>query len=141
LKGPECREICRTLEAEPDHINGRFAEFDWVPINYLNKSYARQDLAGFERATCIRLVTPLHDGINLVAKEYGASQNPQDPGVLVLARFAGATRELDAALIANPFGTESVADAIARGLEIHLGERGNRWAALIEKLPANALTT
>ena len=138
---PEYREIRRTLEAESGHINGRFAEFDWVPINYLNKSYTRQDLAGFYRASRIGLVTPLRDGMNLVAKEYVASQNPQDPGVLVLSRFAGAARELDTALMVNPFDFESVADAIAKGLEMPLEERCSRWAAMMEKLRANTLTT
>ncbi|HJO96575.1 MAG TPA: trehalose-6-phosphate synthase, partial [Rhodospirillales bacterium] len=138
---PEYREIRRTLEAESGHINGRFAEFDWVPINYLNKSYTRQDLAGFYQASRIGLVTPLRDGMNLVAKEYVASQNPEDPGVLVLSRFAGAARELESALIVNPFDYEGVADAIAKGLEMPLEERRSRWAAMMENLRANTLTT
>ncbi len=138
---PEYREIRRTLEAESGHINGRFAEFDWVPINYLNKSYTRQDLAGFYQASRIGLVTPLRDGMNLVAKEYVASQNPEDPGVLVLSRFAGAARELGSALIVNPFDYEGVADAIAKGLEMPLEERRSRWAAMMENLRANTLTT
>ena len=138
---PEYREIRRTLEAESGHINGRYAEFDWVPINYLNKSYTRQDLAGFYHASRIGLVTPFRDGMNLVAKEYVAAQNPQDPGVLVLSRFAGAARELDAALIVNPFDFDGVANAIAKGLKMPLEERRGRWAEMIEKLRANTLTT
>ena len=138
---PEYREIRRTLEAEAGHINGRFAEFDWVPINYLNKSFTRQALVGFYQASRIGLITPLRDGMNLVAKEYVAAQNPHDPGVLVLSRFAGAARELDTALIVNPFDYDGVAEAIATGLGMKLEERRDRWAAMMEKLNANTLVT
>ena len=137
---PEYREIRRTLEAEAGHINGRFANFDWVPINYLNKSFSRMELAAFYRYSRIGLVTPLRDGMNLVAKEYVAAQNPQDPGVLVLSRFAGAARELDAALIVNPFDTDGVADAIHKGLDMPLEERRERWDAMMEVLHRNTLS-
>lgn len=137
---PEYQEIRIELETIAGHINGRFAEFDWVPINYLNKSYAHKDLAGFYRASRIGLVTPLRDGMNLVAKEYVASQNPHDPGVLVLSRFAGAARELDEALIVNPFDTDEVADAIARGIDMSLEERTERWRAMMVKLKENTLS-
>lgn len=136
---PYYREIRRTLEAEAGHINGRFANFDWVPINYLNKSFDRQELAGFYRYSRIGLVTPLRDGMNLVAKEYIAAQNPLDPGVLVLSRFAGAARELDAALIVNPFDTDGVAEAIHQGLNMSLEERRERWGAMMEILRRNTL--
>ena len=137
----EYRDIRHTLEGEAGRINGRFGEFDWVPINYLSKSYTRIELVGFYQASRIGLVTPLRDGMNLVAKEYVASQNPEDPGVLVLSRFAGAARELESALIVNPFDYEGVADAIAKGLEMPLEERRSRWAAMMENLRANTLTT
>ena len=78
------------LETAAGHINGRFAEFDWVPVRYLNKSFSRQALMGFFRTARVGLVTPLRDGMNLVAKEYIAAQSPRNPGVLVLSRFAGA---------------------------------------------------
>ncbi len=136
---PEYKEIRRTLEAEAGHINGQFADFDWLPINYLNKSYTRHDLVGFFRASRVGLVTPLRDGMNLVAKEYVAAQNPEDPGVLVLSRFAGAARELDAALIVNPFDHDGVAEAISEGLEMPLEERRERWSAMMECLRANTL--
>lgn len=138
---PEYREIRHRLEAESGHINGRFAEFDWVPINYLNKSYTRLELAAFFRTSRIGLVTPLRDGMNLVAKEYVATQNPHDPGVLVLSRFAGAARELHAALTVNPFDYDAVAAAIVQGLEMHLEERIERWEAMMEKLRTNTLST
>ncbi|MEE8393094.1 MAG: alpha,alpha-trehalose-phosphate synthase (UDP-forming) [Rhodospirillales bacterium] len=136
---PEYKEIRRTIEAESGHINGRFAEFDWLPINYLNRSFTRNDLAGFYRASRIGLVTPLRDGMNLVAKEYVAAQNPLDPGVLVLSRFAGAAREMGSALIVNPFDFDEVAEAIARGLEMPLDERRERWASMMENLRSNTL--
>ena len=81
---------------------GRFAELDWAPIQYLNRSFSQRSLAGFFRLSRAALVTPLRDGMNLVAKEYVAAQDPDDPGVLILSPFAGAAYELDAAVIANP---------------------------------------
>jgi len=128
---PEYMEIRRELETAAGHINGRFAEFDWQPIRYLNKSFARRTLAGFLRVSRIGLVTPLRDGMNLVAKEYVAAQNPENPGVLVLSRFAGAAREMDGAVIVNPYDVESVADALQTALEMPLDERKERWTAMI----------
>ncbi len=138
---PEYREIQRMLETHAGRLNGRFAEFDWVPINYLNKSYQRQELIQFYRASRVGLITPLRDGMNLVAKEYVASQDPEDPGVMVLSRFAGAARELDSALIVNPLDFEGVADAIARGLTMPLEERKERWNGMMETLRGNTLNT
>jgi len=137
---PEYKEIRHDLEAEAGRINGKFAEFDWVPINYINKSFKRDSLVGFYRNSAIGLITPLRDGMNLVAKEYVAAQNPHDPGVLVLSRFAGAARELDAALIVNPFNFDAVADAIAKGLDMPLEERRERWSSMMEVLSANTLS-
>jgi len=137
---PEYKDLRRELEAEAGHINGRFGELDWTPINYINRSYSRDQLATFFRASRVGLVTPLRDGMNLVAKEYVASQNPEDPGMLVLSRFAGAARELDSALIVNPHDYDAVADAIARGLEMPLPERRKRWQAMIKVLRRNDLT-
>ncbi len=138
---PEYKEIQHTLEAEAGHINGRFADYDWVPINYLSKSFTRQNLVSLYRNSRIGLVTPLRDGMNLVAKEYVAAQNPHDPGVLILSRFAGAARELDSALIVNPFDFDSVADAIAKGLDMPMEERRERWSAMMEILRENTLGT
>jgi len=135
----EYKEIRAELECLSGHINGRFAEYDWLPINYMNRSFNHTQLAAFYRTSCVGLVTPLRDGMNLVAKEYVASQNPDDPGVLVLSRFAGAARELDAALIVNPFDHDRVADAIARGLEMPLDERKDRWRTMREVLRKNNL--
>ena len=101
----EGKDLPRVAQAA-GRINGRYAEFDWQPIRYLNKSFARGQLAGFLRIGRVGLITPLRDGMNLVAKEYVAAQNPENPGLLVLSRFAGAARELDTALIVNPYDIE-----------------------------------
>ncbi len=131
---PEYQEIRRTLERRTGHINGRFAEPDWVPIRYLNRSFSRKVLAGYYRTSRIGLITPLRDGMNLVAKEYVAAQNPDDPGVLVLSQFAGAAQELDSALIVNPFDTDGVAEAIEQALSMSTDERQERWGAMMDQL-------
>ncbi|CCQ73508.1 alpha,alpha-trehalose-phosphate synthase (UDP-forming) [Magnetospira sp. QH-2] len=136
---PEYKLIRNEIETLAGNINGRYAQFDWVPVNYICRSLARTQLAAFYRASAIGLVTPLRDGMNLVAKEYVACQNPKDPGVLVLSSFAGAAHEMDAALIVNPMDLDAVADAIARGLEMPLEERVERWDALMGVLQANTL--
>ena len=100
-------------------VNGRFGDAAWTPIRYVNRSYSRTVLAGLYRAADVAMVTPLRDGMNLVAKEYLAAQDPDDPGVLVLSRFAGAAKELDGALIVNPHETDAVAAALKRALECH----------------------
>lgn len=136
----EYQAIRRELEGMAGHINGAFAEFDWVPIRYLNKSFNRKALAGFYRHARIGLVTPLRDGMNLVAKEYVACQNPDDPGVLVLSRFAGAARELDAALIVNPYDIGATAENLQRGLTMPLAERRERYEAMMRVLRENDIT-
>ncbi len=135
----EYKEIRHELETSAGHINGRFADIDWVPINYINKSYGRDKLTLFFRASRVGLVTPLRDGMNLVAKEFVAAQNPSDPGVLVLSRFAGAARELKSALIVNPYDIDEVAEAMARGLEMPLDERRNRREDMMKVIRSNDL--
>src|SRR3546814_15302975 len=88
------------------HINGRFAQLDWTPLRYINRAITRRQLSGLYRMSRIGFVTPLRDGMNLVAKEYVAAQDPNDPGVLVLSRFAGSGKQMQAALIVNPYDTE-----------------------------------
>ncbi len=127
-------EIRRDLETAAGNINGRFADFDWVPIRYLNKSFDREELTCFYRQARVGLVTPMRDGMNLVAKEYVASQNEKDPGVLVLSRFAGAAHELDDALIVNPYDIDDVTNALHRGLTMPLAERRRRWRAMMARL-------
>ena len=97
-------------------VNGRFGDAVWTPIRYVNRSYSRTVLAGLYRAADVAMVTPLRDGMNLVAKEYLAAQDPEKPGVLMLSQFAGAAKELDRALIVNPHETDAVAAALKRAL-------------------------
>jgi trehalose 6-phosphate synthase len=134
---PEYREIRRTLEAATGHINGRYAEFDWTPLRYLNKSFSHHILTGFFREARLALVTPLRDGMNLVVKEYLAAQSPDDPGMPVLSCFAGAAYELGEAIIINPHDREETAEAIWQGLEMPLGERKERWSAMMATLRRN----
>lgn len=133
------RSLKRQLEGAAGRINGRFSDFDWQPIRYINKSYSRATLAGFYRAACVGMVTPLRDGMNLVAKEYVAAQNPEDPGVLILSRFAGAARELDAALIVNPFDLDEMVEALYRSLTMQRAERIERWRSLMDVVEFNTV--
>lgn len=126
------QRIRATLEGLAGRINGAHAALDWVPIRYVNQGYPRDVLAGVYRAARIGLVTPLRDGMNLVAKEYVAAQNPEDPGVLILSRFAGAAEQMPDALLVNPYSAEELSDALRRALEMPLDERKRRWSALIE---------
>src|SRR5262249_43214191 len=120
------------LEAQTGRINGEFAEPDWAPLRFVHRSYPRDELAGVYRAARVGLVTPLRDGMNLVAKEYVAAQSPRDPGVLILSRFAGAAAQMREALIINPFSREEMADALHRALSMELAERIRRWEGLIQ---------
>ncbi|MGO8865367.1 MAG: trehalose-6-phosphate synthase [Alphaproteobacteria bacterium] len=131
------RSLRRELEAAAGRVNGKFAEFDWSPIRYVNKSFSRQLLAGFYRLARIGLVTPFRDGMNLVAKEFVASQEPENPGVLVLSRFAGAARELETALLVNPFDVDEIAAALNRGLAMSREERRERWEPMMATLRRN----
>jgi trehalose 6-phosphate synthase len=115
-------------------VNARLGEVDWTPIRYLNRSFSQPTLAGFYRTAQVGLVTPLHDGMNLVAKEYVAAQNPFDPGVLVLSEFAGAARVLDGALLVNPHDIDGVAAAIASALGMPGDERRERWERMMRLL-------
>jgi trehalose 6-phosphate synthase len=133
------REIRHELEAEAGRINGRFAEVDWVPLRYLNRGFARSTLMPLYAEAQVGLVTPLRDGMNLVAKEYVAAQDPDNPGVLVLSQFAGAARELDAALIVNPYDEAGVATALDRALAMGRDERRERHAAMMVVMRHNSL--
>ncbi|UNK41832.1 alpha,alpha-trehalose-phosphate synthase (UDP-forming) [Luteimonas sp. S4-F44] len=128
------RALRRELEQYAGHINGAHADPDWTPVRYVNRTYPHATLAGFYRLARIGLVTPLRDGMNLVAKEYVASQDPGDPGALVLSIFAGAARELDGALLINPFDSDGVADAIAAALKMPLDERRERWQSMMQRI-------
>jgi trehalose 6-phosphate synthase len=120
-------------------VNGRHGEVDWTPIRYLNKGFSQTVLAGLYRTAQVGVVTPLNDGMNLVAKEYVAAQNPVDPGVLVLSKFAGAADELDTALLVNPHDIDGMARTIATAFSMPLIERRMRWEAMMAKLRAGTI--
>ncbi len=126
----EYADLRHQLDGLCGRINGDFAELDWTPIRYHTRSYGREELAGIYREAHVALITPLADGMNLVAKEFIAAQDPEDPGVLVLSQFAGAAEQMKDALIVNPHDTEMVADTIVQALDMPLEERKTRWNAL-----------
>ncbi len=130
-------EIRNELEQTSGQINGRFADADWVPIRYLNKGFGRDTLMGFFACAAVGLVTPIRDGMNLVAKEYVAAQNPDNPGMLVLSRLAGAAHELEDAVLVNPYDIDDVADGINRALVMTLEERRERHQAMMKILRKN----
>jgi trehalose 6-phosphate synthase len=133
----EYLEMEKQVSSAAGHINGTHGDASWTPIRYINQSYGRNVLAGLYRSARVGLVTPLRDGMNLVAKEYVASQNADDPGVLVLSRFAGAAKECERALLVNPYDSESVANAIARALSMPLEERRERHKSIMRVLAEN----
>ena len=133
------QRIRRELEGEAGRINGRFAEVDWVPLRYLNRSFPRNVLMPLYAEAQACLVTPLRDGMNLVAKEYVAAQDPEEPGVLILSEFAGAARELDAALLVNPYDESGMARTMDRALSMPVEERQERHQAMLAVMRANSL--
>lgn len=124
-------DIRHELETLSGSINGRYGELDWVPIQYIHRSTPRKMLVDVYRNSRVGVVTPLRDGMNLVAKEYVAAQDPDDPGVLLLSRFAGAAEQMKEALIVNPYDVEEMADNIKVALEMGLTERQERYRALL----------
>lgn len=127
---PEYAELDRQSDEVAGRLNAALGEFDWSPIRVIKKAYSRTALAGLYRRAQVGLVTPMRDGMNLVAKEYIAAQDPADPGVLVLSRFAGAAQQLGEALIVNPYDTLEVADAIRTALAMPKSERQRRFERL-----------
>jgi trehalose 6-phosphate synthase len=128
------RELKADLEALATEINCRHRQSDWTPIRYLNQEFSQLTLAGLYRTAQVGLVTPFRDGMNLVAKEFIAAQNPVDPGVLILSTFAGAAEELDAALLVDPHDVDSMARQIAKALAMTIEERRERWQQMVTKL-------
>lgn len=126
------QDLRARLDAVSGRINGRFGTVDWVPLRYVNNGYRQDELAGIYRAAAVALITPLRDGMNLVAKEYVASQDPENPGVLILSRFAGAATQMTDALIVNPYDRHETADAIQLALAMPLDERRDRWRRLMQ---------
>ena len=134
---PEYIDMVRAVNELVGSVNGRLGEAAWTPIRYINRSYSRPELAGLFRMSAAALVTPLRDGMNLVAKEFVAAQDSNDPGVLILSQFAGAAAELDTALIVNPHETEGMAAAMRLALEMPLDERRDRHAAMYATIERN----
>lgn len=128
------RDLRREIDRSSGRINSAFSELHWAPIRYLARTYPRPALAGFCRIARVGLVTPLRDGMNLVAKEYIAAQDPADPGVLVLSRFAGAAAQLTSALIVNPYDVDQCAQAMHLALIMPLDERKERWRAAMNSV-------
>ena len=128
------RNFRQELDREAARVNGRFARFDWTPVHYLNRALPRRTLAGLYRASRVGIVTPMRDGMNLVAMEYIAAQDPADPGVLVLSRFAGAAQYLREALLVNPYDGEETATAMHFARDMRIQERRRRHEALVRRL-------
>ncbi|MGH8659226.1 MAG: alpha,alpha-trehalose-phosphate synthase (UDP-forming), partial [Gammaproteobacteria bacterium] len=134
------QELRRSLEALAGEINGRYSDYDWVPLRYVNKGFARSTVLGFLALSGVGLITSLQDGMNLVAKEFTAAQDPGDPGALVLSKFAGAARELKDALLVNPYDIENVAESIAKAIEMPMTERRRRWESNMQVLRKHDIT-
>ncbi|XOD70290.1 MAG: alpha,alpha-trehalose-phosphate synthase [Sodalis sp. (in: enterobacteria)] len=134
------QDIRHELETEAGRINGHFSTLEWTPLFYLNQHYERAILMKIFRHCEVGLVTPLRDGMNLVSKEYVASQNSNDPGVLILSRFAGAAKELTSALLVNPYDRDGVAAALDKALSMPLEERKNRYKSMISVLNKNNIS-
>ena len=124
------QQIRETLERKTGQINGAHSRVDLVPIRYVNQGHSMAELFGIYRASKIGFVTPLRDGMNLVAKEYVAAQDPEDPGVLILSQFAGAAQQLKEAVLVNPHSPDDIARAIRTALDMPLDERKRRWQIL-----------
>ena len=129
---PEYIQEKEQVERLVGQINGRFSQTGWVPIRYLYRSYTQSELAGFYHDTDVCLVTPLRDGMNLVAKEFVAAQGEESPGVLALSRFTGAAEAMQDAVIVNPYDIEGTAEAIYRALRMPVEERRRRNRSLME---------
>ena len=133
------QHIRTVLEQKTGQINGARSEVDIVPIRYVNRGYSHAELFGFFRASKIGLVTPLRDGMNLVAKEYLAAQDPDDPGVLILSRFAGAAQQLTEAILVNPHSPDDLSFAIKSALDMPLEERKRRYDGMIETVRTDSV--
>lgn len=132
------RDLRRVLDRTVGDVNGRYSEADWAPIRYVTRAVRRSTLAGFYRLARLGIVTPLRDGMNLVAKEFVAAQPPNDPGVLILSCFAGAAEQMTDALIVNPYDTEEVAASMHQGLTMPLDERQARHKSLLACIRASS---
>jgi trehalose 6-phosphate synthase len=130
-------DLAKRIDREAGHIIGTYADFDWMPLRYLNRGFRRRTILAMYNLARVGLVTPLKDGMNLVAKEYVAAQKPEDPGVLVLSELAGAADELDAAVVINPYDVSAITGGLAKALNMPLDERIDRWRKMMDVLEAH----
>lgn len=130
-------DFAQKIDRTAGHIIGTYADFDWMPLRYLNRGFRRNTILAMYNLARVGLVTPLRDGMNLVAKEYVVSQDPEDPGVLVLSKMAGAAAELDSAVIVNPYDVDSVGKKLASALTMPIDERLDRWSKMMVILKRN----
>jgi alpha,alpha-trehalose-phosphate synthase [UDP-forming]/trehalose-phosphatase len=138
---PHYAEQRSRVEEIVGRINGQYGEAHWVPVRYFYRGYEQAQLARLYRAAAVGYVTPLRDGMNLVAKEYVAAQHGDDPGVLVLSRFAGAAVELKDALLTNPYYVDGMADDLRRALTMPLEERQSRHKSLLACVESSTAAT
>ena len=130
----EYQDMQATLAALSGRINAHLGRLDWIPIRYINRASNQDQLAALYRFSRIGVVTPLCDGMNLVAKEYVAAQDPDDPGILILSQFAGASEAMTEALLVNPYDKLGMAQALRRAAKMPLTERQERWQPMMERL-------
>lgn len=133
---PEYEQIRHELSALAGELMSRYADYDWLPLRYLNRGFPRRSIMSFLARADVGFLTPLRDGMNLVAKEFIAAQDPEDPGVLVLSSMTGAAQELTDAVIVNPYDIDQIAEGLAQALAMPLEERKARWEHMIERLRA-----
>jgi trehalose 6-phosphate synthase len=138
---PEYSMQREAVERIVGRTNGDFGDTDWVPVRYLYRSFAPEQLALLYRSAAVGYVTPLRDGMNLVAKEYVAAQDPTNPGVLVLSQFAGAAHELGDAVITNPWHVDGLARDLDRALRMDLDERLQRHHRLLDTVQRTTALT
>jgi trehalose 6-phosphate synthase len=131
---PVYQEIREEVERLVGRINGRFGDLRWTPVTYLHRAVPQDALARLYRESAVGLVTPLRDGMNLVAKEYVAAQSSDNPGVLVLSRFAGAAEQMREALLINPHDINEMARALDRALTMAREERCTRHHRLLQRI-------
>lgn len=130
-------DLANQIDRQVGHIVGTYADFDWVPLRYLNRGFRRNTILAMYNLASVGYVTPLRDGMNLVAKEFVAAQDPESPGVLVLSQMAGAADELDAAVLVNPYDSEQVSTGLSQALKMPLDERIDRWKSMMAVLQQN----
>ncbi|MFM2484108.1 alpha,alpha-trehalose-phosphate synthase (UDP-forming) [Celerinatantimonas yamalensis] len=130
-------QLAQQIDQAAGHVNGTYADFDWTPLRYLNRGFRRNTVLALYNLSHVGFVTPLRDGMNLVAKEFVAAQDGEDPGVLVLSKMAGAAAELTSAVIVNPYDTEAVASSLAEAIQMPLDERIDRWQQMMVVLQRN----